>query len=71
MKPLVLAVDTTHEFGSLALARGEETLEEVPLHAPGGFAQVIYGSLGQLLERHRVGLDAIDCFAAACGPGSF
>ena len=71
MKPLVLAVDTSHEFGSLALARGEETLEEVPLHAPGGFAQVIYGSLGQLVGRHRVSLDAIDCFATACGPGSF
>ncbi|MBZ5577591.1 MAG: tRNA (adenosine(37)-N6)-threonylcarbamoyltransferase complex dimerization subunit type 1 TsaB [Acidobacteriia bacterium] len=71
MKPLLLALDTTHEFGSLALARGEETVEEVLLHAPDGFAQVIYGHLGQLLERRRVRLDAIDCFASASGPGSF
>ncbi len=71
MKPLLLAVDTTHEFGSLALARGEETLEELPLHAPEGFAHVIYGRLAPLLDRHRVRLEAIECFASASGPGSF
>ena len=71
MKPLLLAVDTTHEFGSLALARGEDVLEEVPLHAPDGFAHVIYGQLGALLERQRVRLEALDCFASASGPGSF
>jgi tRNA threonylcarbamoyladenosine biosynthesis protein TsaB len=69
--PLVLAFDTTHEYGSLALARGEETLEELPLHAPAGFAHVIYGHLGALLERHGTAVEAIDCFAAASGPGSF
>lgn len=71
MKPLVLAVDTTHEFGSLALAAGEETIEEVLLHAPAGFGHVLYGHLGQLLARHGVTPAAIDCFAAASGPGSF
>jgi len=30
--PLLLAVDATHEFGSLALARGETLVEEVLLH---------------------------------------
>ena len=34
MSPLILAVDTTHEYGSIALARGDELLEEMPLHAP-------------------------------------
>ena len=71
MKPLLLAVDTTREFGSLALARGEEILEECSLEAPGGFAHIIYGHLEQLLERHGVRLPSIECFAAASGPGSF
>ena len=71
MNPLLLAVDTTHEFGSLALARGAHILEELPLQAPDGFAHVIYGHLESLLQRHAVPLDAIDCFAAASGPGSF
>jgi len=69
--PLILAIDTTHEYGSLALARGQEVLEEVEIHAPTGFAQVLYGALGELLERHGVKVAEIDRFAAASGPGSF
>lgn len=71
VKPLLLALDTTHEFGSLALVRGKEILEEVQLHAPTGFAQVLYHHLALVLERHAVAPGAIDCFAAASGPGSF
>jgi tRNA threonylcarbamoyladenosine biosynthesis protein TsaB len=71
VKPLILAVDTTHEHGSLALARGGETLEEVALHAPAGFAHVIYEHLKTLLDRPGVTVNQIDCFAAASGPGSF
>jgi tRNA threonylcarbamoyladenosine biosynthesis protein TsaB len=69
--PLVLAVDTTHEYGSLALIRGAETLEELLLHAPSGFAHVLYPHLAGLLARHTVRPAEIDCFAAASGPGSF
>jgi len=71
VSPLILAVDTTHEFGSLALAAGGETVEEILLHAPTGFGDVLYGHLGQLLARHGVKPGEIDCFAAASGPGSF
>ena len=71
MNALILAVDTTHEFGSLALARGDQTIEELPLHAPTGFAHVLYQHLARLLERHAVQPAAIDRFAAASGPGSF
>ena len=71
MNPLILAIDTTHECGSLALARGEELVEEVLLRAPGGFAHVIYEHLAQLLGRHGVTPSMVDCFAAASGPGSF
>jgi tRNA threonylcarbamoyladenosine biosynthesis protein TsaB len=68
---LILAVDTTNEYGSLALLRGEELLEEVGLHAPAGFSQVLYGQLAELLDRYALKPSAIDCFAAASGPGSF
>ena len=67
----MLAIDTTHQFGSIALARGDTILEEVPLDEPSGFAHVLYGHLEQLLERHDVRPAEIDCFAAASGPGSF
>ncbi len=68
---LVLAVDTTQEHGSVALARGGELLEEVTIHSPSGFAHVLYGHLRELLDRCGERLDEIDFFAAAAGPGSF
>jgi len=69
--PLILAVDTTCEYGSLALVRGSELLEEVPVHAPLSFGPVLYEALGHLLERNGVQLADIACFAAASGPGTF
>jgi tRNA threonylcarbamoyladenosine biosynthesis protein TsaB len=69
--PLILAVDTTHAQGSLALARAGDLLEEVALESPSGFAHVIYSHLEGLLGRHRVSVDDVDCFAAASGPGAF
>jgi len=71
VKPLILALDTTHAFGSLALCRDGELLEEVTIHAPDGFAHVLYRHLGELLERCGVTVKDVDCFAAASGPGSF
>jgi tRNA threonylcarbamoyladenosine biosynthesis protein TsaB len=71
LTPLVLAVDTTGEHGSLALARGAEILGELAVDAPSGFAHVIFGQLRALLQRSGVEFGAIDCFAAASGPGSF
>jgi tRNA threonylcarbamoyladenosine biosynthesis protein TsaB len=69
--PLILAVDTTGEYGSLALARDGELLEEALLHAPAGFSPVLYEELSRLLGRHGVKLAEVACFAAASGPGTF
>jgi tRNA threonylcarbamoyladenosine biosynthesis protein TsaB len=68
---LILAVDTTSEYGSVALLRDEQLLEEVLVHAPTGFSHVLYRYLAGLLDRYGLRPDAIDCFAAASGPGSF
>ena len=71
MTGLILAVDSTHEFGSLALLRGTETLEEVLLHSPEGFGSILFARLAELLGRHGTAAGDVDCFAAASGPGSF
>lgn len=71
MSPLVLAVDATAEFGSLALVRGREVIEEALLHSPDGFAHVLFGQIERLLARHGLEIGDIDRFAAAAGPGSF
>ncbi len=70
-QPVILALDTTRELGSLALLRGLDVMDEVLMHAPTGFAHVLYAELSRLLERHSLPISAIDCFAAASGPGSF
>ncbi len=70
-QPLILAVDATGEYGSLALARGADIVEELPLHSPSGFAHVLFGMLSGLLARHGVTAAELDCFASASGPGSF
>jgi tRNA threonylcarbamoyladenosine biosynthesis protein TsaB len=68
---VILAIDTTHEFGSIALFADGELLEETLLHAENGFGQILYGRLSRLLDRHGCRVQDIDCFAAASGPGSF
>ncbi len=68
---LTLAVDTTAEFGSLALVDAEGTREEVALRAPDGFSGVLFQEIAALLARQDVSLQDIELFAGASGPGSF
>jgi tRNA threonylcarbamoyladenosine biosynthesis protein TsaB len=66
-----LAVDTTADFGSIALVDENGVREEVLLHAPQGFSHVLFGAVEALLGRQRIGLEEIELFAGASGPGSF
>jgi tRNA threonylcarbamoyladenosine biosynthesis protein TsaB len=68
---VILSIDTTSEFGSIALTAGDRTVEEVLLHSPDGFGHVLFQHIEQLLQRHELTAGQIDCFAAASGPGSF
>jgi tRNA threonylcarbamoyladenosine biosynthesis protein TsaB len=68
---LTLAVETTASFGSIALADENGVREEVLLHAPQGFSQILFGEIEGLLARQGVGLSEIELFAGASGPGSF
>ena len=71
MNQFILSLDTTHEFGSIALLDGTQVLEEVLLHSPDGFGHVLFEHLARLLGRHGRRVDQMACFAAAAGPGSF
>ncbi len=71
MNRRILAIDTTSEFGSLALLEEKQLLEEVSLHSPDGFAHILFEQIEQLLARHQIALRQIDAFASASGPGSF
>ncbi len=64
--PVILAMDTTREWGSLWLCD-----LEISLHAPLGFSGILFREIEALLEHFGVTLDKIDCFATAIGPGTF
>jgi tRNA threonylcarbamoyladenosine biosynthesis protein TsaB len=68
--PNILSIDTTGDFGSIALLR-DNAMVEVPLHSTDGFAHVLFEQIEQLLCRCGVQLSDVDCFASAAGPGSF
>jgi tRNA threonylcarbamoyladenosine biosynthesis protein TsaB len=69
--PLLLALDLTSDFGSMALARGEDLLEEIEVHSPDGYAHVLFGEIDALLARHSMTLRDLDGLASASGPGAF
>jgi tRNA threonylcarbamoyladenosine biosynthesis protein TsaB len=68
---VILSIDTTSEFGSIALTERGRLIEEVLLHSPEGFGHILFPCLEKLLGRHSVTVNQMDCFAAASGPGSF
>ncbi len=68
---LVLAIDTTGEFGSLAIGTPERVIEEVLMHSPDGYGHVLFERVEALLHGNGLALADIALFAAAAGPGSF
>lgn len=68
---MILSIDTTSEFGSIALTEESRPVEEVLLHSPDGFGHILHDQIERLLNRHGVKVQDLDCFAAASGPGSF
>ncbi len=68
---MILAIDTTHQYGSIALVDNGETIEEVPLDGEDGFSSLLFTAIQALLSRHGLTLTDIDAFAAASGPGTF
>ncbi|MEP7363698.1 MAG: tRNA (adenosine(37)-N6)-threonylcarbamoyltransferase complex dimerization subunit type 1 TsaB [Acidobacteriota bacterium] len=67
---ILLAIDSSTEYGGIALWRDGEVRETV-VHSPDGYAHVLFGELERLLAECGVKLSEVDAFAAASGPGSF
>ncbi|MBV8071725.1 MAG: tRNA (adenosine(37)-N6)-threonylcarbamoyltransferase complex dimerization subunit type 1 TsaB [Acidobacteriaceae bacterium] len=68
---IILALDTTSEFGSVAIRCAGRTVAETAIHAPDGFAHVLFPAVNKILQDAGLTVADIDCFAAASGPGSF
>lgn len=68
---MILAIDTAHDFGSLALWSAQGLVEELPLHSEDGFAHMLFGHIEALLRRQGLRVQDLDALAAGTGPGSF
>jgi len=68
---VILALDTTSEYGSIALAEGEVVVEAEEVRSAEGFGHVIFQRVQALLARRGLALADIAGYAAASGPGSF
>jgi|Deesub1362B_J571_1020462.scaffolds.fasta_scaffold00001_801 tRNA threonylcarbamoyladenosine biosynthesis protein TsaB len=68
---LILAVDTTTFWGSVALLEDSRLLGEVNLESPTTFSERLLPSVELLLKFSHRSLKEIDGYAVAVGPGSF
>lgn len=68
---LLLAVDTTSEYGGAAIFHGAECLASTQKEGPASYSVVLFQMLEKLLRDTHLQLQDIDLFAAANGPGSF
>ena len=71
---LILGLDTSGKYGSIALARCEgqtcQGFEVVPLEG-GTFSAQLVPQIAALLEKHGFNKHQVDGFAVVSGPGSF
>jgi tRNA threonylcarbamoyladenosine biosynthesis protein TsaB len=67
----VLAIESATAAPSVALVDGERVLAEHPAGPVGAHSERILPAIDALLRACGVGLDALDGFAIAIGPGSF
>ncbi len=70
--PLItLAVDTTTPGGSTAVLRDERVIGSVSTWTEETYSSRMFRQVDFLLEELGLGLDQVDLFAVASGPGSF
>lgn len=67
----IVALDTTSDFGSIALVEDGAVVEEMLLHSPDGFAHVLFQQVERLMSLHGWKFDSVTGYAAGAGPGSF
>lgn len=68
---LILSLDTTTSFGSVALLRGTELLSEINMKSPLTHSESLLPAIHFLLKSKRLNIKDVDGYALSVGPGSF
>ena len=68
---LILAVDTSTEFCSVALLNNEELLEEINDKTPFSHNKKLFKNIDDILTSNKIDINDIDLLAIGSGPGSF
>jgi len=69
--PLILALDTSHQRGSVAVSRGDEILSEILFDASDTHSATLLPSVDACLAAAKVSLGDVDLIGVVSGPGSF
>ena len=68
---IVLGLSFYYHDSSAALVQDGVVLDEIALHAPEGFGQILFPALERLMARHAWRHESVTGYAAGAGPGSF
>jgi len=69
--PIVLAIDASHQRGSVAVCRGEEVLAELLFDASDTHSATLLPGVDACLASAKIALGDVGLFAVVSGPGSF
>jgi len=69
--PLILAIETSGRFGSVALAQGAKLVDEIEFSAPLKHSTELFPSVNTLLAKFKKTPDQIRQIHISVGPGSF
>jgi tRNA threonylcarbamoyladenosine biosynthesis protein TsaB len=70
-EPLILALDTTTDRGSVAVSRGRSPLALLGATSPATHSRTVVADIDYILKRIGATIEDVNLFAVACGPGSF
>lgn len=69
--PLIMALDTSHMKGSVAVSRGKEILCEIVFDASDTHSATLLPAVDSCLKTAKAVVEEIDIFSVVTGPGSF
>ena len=68
---ILLAIDTSTDYLSLAVMNGEKSISRIHKNAPRSHSSLLLPMIDRILKRSKTAMKDIDGFCLSIGPGSF